>query len=760
MRLTKRLFAIRKNGVSVVVWGGFFPNARMPLDWGFSSSFWSSQVQTTTGCETSFQSSIVEESSTSLADSSLTSVVRPLVKVAILGPPNSGKSTLFNRLADKGANKSYRLNSEKHLKTGRRIKSPRRFSASVSSSSPLGYQGGTAIVSSVPGTTRDRREALGRIGSTLFQIVDTAGVDGERLDSYFSRNNSEDSTNVQVNSPSGKKKRPRQKTKVSQSQNNKQDQNLYYTTPKEILRPMVQQALRAAQEAHLLLFMFDAKIGVTADFYETCKWIRRYATRPINNNNNNLTIAPHSKDEKSTSPDEHDQQLKNANHKSLREPQRVMLLANKLEGDGWDYDGSPVNDNLNDAARAGFGPATCISALHGEGISDIASVIQELQQELYQSYGITDDPEEALYGMTEENDEELDSTEVTIGALERQQEEPVAVSSKAVQPLHEMPLKLAILGRVNVGKSTLVNTLLREERVITGATPGLTRDAITIPWSFQGRPVQLVDTAGLRKPTKRKDGIIEDMAVVDAMRAMKVADVAILVLDAEALFLQRHELAICQTVLKEGRALVIVANKMDLVVDKEYTPQDFAKAVREQLEQRYPMLRHTPIVPMSSLTGKNVSKLMPVVFDARDRWERKISTGQLNRWLEEVLNEHKPPVVLGRPTKIKFMAQTKGRPPTFLLYSNTTEIPESYLRYLRRQFQESFDFYGMDVRFVIKKSVNPFVARLPPKRRHGFGVGGRKMQQRRMFQRIKEQGTPQKRPLRRRRRKQYKMYRN
>jgi GTP-binding protein len=262
--------------------------------------------------------------------------------------------------------------------------------------------------------------------------------------------------------------------------------------------------------------------------------------------------------------------------------------------------------------------------------------------------------------------------------------------------------------------------------------PGLTRDAIAVEWEWEGRPIQLVDTAGIRKLTKRMEDPIEDMAVADALRAMKVAEVAILVLDAEELFLHRQEIAICNAILEEGRALVIAANKMDLLeMTSKYTAEDFAKGVRSQLEERMPILRNTPIVPMSCVSGEGVEKLLPVVMDARDRWAKTFSTSVLNRWLREVVDGARPPMVKGVPAKLKYIIQTKGRPPTFILFSNVDELPDSYLRYLTRHFQDAFSLYGMPVRIVIQKSAkaNPYHNKADGKRRSGFGLGGRDARQ-------------------------------
>lgn len=279
--------------------------------------------------------------------------------------------------------------------------------------------------------------------------------------------------------------------------------------------------------------------------------------------------------------------------------------------------------------------------------------------------------------------------------------------------------------------------------MICGPTPGLTRDAISVEWSYDGRPVQLVDTAGIRRINKRAD-IMEDLAVQDAMRAMKVADVAVLVLDAQATKLHRQELAIADAVVKEGRALVIVANKQDLMIDSDYSEEEFAKAVRTNVEARLPMMRQTPIVAMSSLYKENVKALMPVVFTARDRWARVVSTGVLNRWLKEVILSHAPPMQQGRPTKIKYIIQTKGRPPTFLLFCNSADLPVSYVRYLVRNFQDTFQYYGMEVRMSVKKSApeNPYHNQ---HKRSGFGLGGKEARKKRNLAELKATGKISKR---------------
>ena len=602
------------------------------------------------------------------------------LKISILGPPNAGKSTLFNRLMCKTSNQStYRLSSEKQQRK------PQRSKGRLGNNHPSRQNGG-AIVSNVPGTTRDRRECVGRIGGTYFTLVDTAGVDGERI-SLLGK----------------KKKKQKGMDKDGVEIGGLGVGDAQVQVPLET--KMIQQTLEAARQSDVILLMFDARVGLTADFDDIIRWLRKIKDSPIDNN------------------------------KEWK--RQVVILANKLEGDNWvnhyymddytDHD-AMVLDHINDVSRLGFGDAIPISAEHGEGMADIAAIIEDL----------TNKKRIMLYGNDDYNEQGHNETSAT--------------STTPPHPLpDEKPLQLAILGRTNVGKSTLVNSLLRQNRVITGPTPGLTRDSISISWSYQNRPVQLVDTAGIRRMAKRDHtNDIEDLAVRDAMRAMKIADVAVLVLDADAKMLQRQELAIADAVVREGRALVVAANKMDLLVDAEYTKEQYADAVRDQIEIRFPMLRKTPVVSMSSLTGECVEDLMPVVFDARDRWARVIGTGLLNRWLKDVLEMQKPPIVQGRAVRIKYIMQVKGRPPTFMLFCNVDQLPVSYLRYLTRNFQQTFEMFGMEVRLAVKKSAkdNPFHDK--DKKRGGSGIGGVDFRKKRNIAILKATGKPKKKGTRRR----------
>lgn len=548
---------------------------------------------------------------------SSSSYTEPPFVVSVLGPPNAGKSTLFNRLQCKQRNKTYKLGSARRKARGR-----------ISSKK---VSKGDAIVSSIAGTTRDRRECWGRIGGTEFTLMDTAGVDGDRIQLL------QGSTD---------------KTKTSRD---------------KMEKAMMEQTLEAAKRSDLVLLLWDAKVGLTYDLTTAARWLRK-----------------------------------------LGKDSNVAILANKLEGDAWAYEGSAVMDNLEEVNRLGLGEAIPISALQGEGMADIAVLIEQLKAEKREQI------EEAMG---------VDDAETS--------SEDVSESPK--------PLQLAVLGRQNVGKSTLVNTLLESDRVITGPIPGLTRDAISVEWRWNDLPVQLVDTAGIRKLTQRITDDIEDMSVADALRAMKVAEVAVLVLDAEEMYLHRQEMAICNAILEEGRALVIAANKMDLLeMSSNFGPQEFANGVRVQLEERMPMLRKTPIIPMSCLSKEGVDQLLPAVLDARNRWARTFPTNTLNRWLKEVVNGQQPPWVGGVQAKLKYILQTKGRPPTFIIFSNVDELPDTYLRYLTKHFQDAFELYGMPVRIIVRPSAtgNPYQKK--GGNRGGFGLGGRAARQRRRIQGYKE----------------------
>ncbi len=336
-----------------------------------------------------------------------------------------------------------------------------------------------------------------------------------------------------------------------------------------------------------------------------------------------------------------------------RQGKPVVLAANKCEGRGGAV-------GQAEAYALGLGDPLPLSAAHGEGL-DL----------LYEALS-THAPDAAEL---DEEDEAADG-----------------------------PLRLAILGRPNVGKSTLVNRLLGEDRMITGPEAGITRDAIGIDWAWQGRPVRLFDTAGLRRQARISQRL-EKLSAEDALRAMRFAQVVVLLVDAEAP-LEKQELTLAARVVEEGRAMVLAVNKWDLVGDRRAAMQ----TVRDRLETSLPQVRGLPIVTLSALTGKGVDKLMPAVFDIYDRWQARIPTARLNEWLEQAVERHPPPLAgSGRRLRLRFMTQAKTRPPTFVIFANRpVDLPESYVRYLQNGIRELGDLDGVPIRVNLRRGKNPY----------------------------------------------------
>jgi GTP-binding protein len=331
----------------------------------------------------------------------------------------------------------------------------------------------------------------------------------------------------------------------------------------------------------------------------------------------------------------------------------VVLVANKCEG-------RAGHDGFLEAYALGFGEPVAISAEHGEGMSDLRDAL-----------------------------------------LERLGERAIA-AEEGTEPA-DRPLMLAIVGRPNVGKSTLVNRLVGSERVVTGPEPGVTRDAIAIEWTWRDRKVRLIDTAGLRKRARVNEDI-ERLSIADTLRAIQFAEVAVLVIDATQ-GVERQDLQIARQVAEEGRALLIAINKWDLIDDRRAA----MSALRERVEASLPQVRGLPVVALSAETGEGVEDLLPAVVGIHEVWSRRIATGPLNRWLEQATERHPPPVVEGRRVRLRFATQVKARPPTFALFtSKPTELPESYLRYLVNGLREAFALPGVPVRIVLRKGANPY----------------------------------------------------
>jgi GTPase len=342
----------------------------------------------------------------------------------------------------------------------------------------------------------------------------------------------------------------------------------------------------------------------------------------------------------------------------------VILAANKCEG-------RAADGGLYESFSLGLGEPMAISAEHGTGIGELAEAIEEKAAGIGETMQASDD-------------------------------EPATDDDK------ERPLRLAIVGRPNVGKSTLVNSLLGEERMITGPEAGITRDAIAAEFAFEGRPLQLFDTAGLRRKM-RVEGKAEELSVGDTLKAIRFAEAVVVVLDAEAPF-EKQDLQIIDLIVQEGRALVIAVNKWDLMAE----PQRRLAELREKCERLLPQIKGVPLVPVSALSGKGLDRVMRAVFDADGLWNRRLPTRRLNEWLQEAVEAHPPPAVSGRRLKLRYMTQANARPPTFILFcSRPKAVPDSYVRYLVNGLRKAFDMAGVPIRLHLRGGANPYAKDAP-----------------------------------------------
>jgi len=458
--------------------------------------------------------------------------------LAIIGRPNVGKSTLFNRL------------------TGKRL----------------------ALVDDRPGVTRDRREGAARLADLSFTVIDTAGLEEGAAATLEGR-----------------------------------------------MRAQTEAAIMAADA---ILFMIDARVGVTPDDKYFASLVRR-AGKP------------------------------------------VILVANKAEG-------RRGESGVLEAYALGLGDPVPFSAEHGEGLIDLYDALREALPEATEPV----EDEEETPRAERADDEDGSDLDVT------------------------KPLRIAVVGRPNAGKSTLINRLLGEERLLTGPEAGITRDSIGVDFLWRERKLKLFDTAGLRKRARVVDKL-EKLAGADALRAVQFSEVVVLLVDSTIPF-EKQDLTIADLAAREGRALVIALGKWDLVEDRGKT----LNLLREEAERLLPQVRGCPVVPVSGATGQGLDALMGAIIQIHEIWNKRISTARLNRWLLGAVEETPPPAVSGRRIKIRYMTQAKSRPPHFVIFGNQLdELPASYERFLINGLRKAFELPGVPIRISKRAGENPYEKR-------------------------------------------------
>ncbi len=458
----------------------------------------------------------------------------PPPKLALVGPPNVGKSTLLNRLA------------------GQRL----------------------ALVHDQPGVTRDWRQAPVRIGAQTFDLIDTAGLEhagkGEALADR-----------------------------------------------------MTAMTRRAMDQADLILFMVDARAGLTPYDEHLADQIRQTGTD-------------------------------------------TLLVANKCEG-------KAGQSGLLDAYALGMGDPHGVSAEHGDGIGALLDAISAWGKAWTGTWAKTRDHDPRTLDTPEAQDED------------------------------EAPIRLALVGRPNAGKSTFVNAVLGEDRVLVGPEPGLTRDALALPFTHKARVFELVDTAGLRRKARIKQSL-EKMSAGASLNAIRFAHVVVLMLDAR-LGLDKQDLDIGRHVLEEGRNLIVALNKWDEVKDGQVQLKNIHRRLATSLAQA----KGVPVHTVSALQGKNLSRVLDSALDLYGAWTWRLNTSDLNTWLRAAVDQHPPPMAGAGRIKIRYGTQVKSRPPTFAFFGTRVgELPTSYARYLENSLREAFEFWGPPLRLHFRQGKNPY----------------------------------------------------
>jgi GTP-binding protein len=347
----------------------------------------------------------------------------------------------------------------------------------------------------------------------------------------------------------------------------------------------------------------------------------------------------------------------------------LILVSNKAEGRAGEAGALEAHD-------LGLGDPVPLSAEHGEGLADLYDAIREALPDKTGPADIAEDDTPRLELGEEEDGSELDPTK---------------------------PLRVAVVGRPNAGKSTLINRILGEERLLTGPEAGITRDSIGLEFEWRDRAFKLFDTAGLRKRARVEDKL-EKLAAADALRAVRFAEVVVLLVDATIPF-EKQDLSIADLAAKEGRALVFALAKWDLIEDRGAR----LSRLREEASRLLPQVRGAPVVAVSGATGEGIDRLMGAIIKVHEVWNRRIATGKLNRWLAAIIAETPPPAVSGRRIKIRYMTQPKARPPHFVLFGNQLdELPTSYERFLVNGLRETFDLPGVPIRISKRQGDNPY----------------------------------------------------